>query len=140
MYTIIGFIWEVSYLKTYSASYEKEIYPTEVLFKTAYSFIKKAYIHFSIDGNKIIVTFTAKTDEELPDTIAMDFENALLAQTVRFHVYKETHIIREVLMARAMSSTMTMDSDPVELVEDNYLDDDIDDILKDWFVNEGKNI
>lgn len=70
----------------------------------------------------------------------MDLENALLAQTVRFQVYKQTHIIREVLMARAMSSTMTMDSDPVELVEDNYLDDDIDDILKDWFVNEGKNI
>ncbi len=127
-------------MKTYSASYEKDIYPTEVLLKAAYSFIKKAYIHFSIEANKIIVTFTAKADEELSDTIAMDLENALLAQTVRFQVYKQTHIIREVLMARAMSSTMTMDSDPVGLVEDNYLDDDIDDILKDWFVNEEKNI
>lgn len=127
-------------MKFYSASYEKDIYPTEALLKAAYSFIKKAYIHFSIDCQKIIVTFTAKSDEELPDTIALDFENALLAQTVRLQVYKQTHVIREVLMARAMSSTMTMDNDPVGLVEDNYLDDNIDNILKDWFVNEGKDI
>ena len=127
-------------MKFYSASYEKDIYPTEALLKAAYSFVKKAYIHFSIDGQKIIVTFTAKSDEELPDTIALDFENALLSQTVRLRVYKQTHVIREVLMARAMSSTMTMDNDPVGLVKDNYLDDNIDNILKDWFVNEGKDI
>lgn len=127
-------------MKIYSASYDKDIYPTEALLKAAYSFIKKAYIHFSIDGQNIIVTFTAKSDEELPDTIALDFENALLSQTVRLQVYKQTHVIREVLMARAMSSTMTMDNDPVGLVEDNYLDDNIDNILKDWFVNEGKDI
>lgn len=126
-------------MKAYSAGYEKDIYPIEALLKAAYSFIKKAYIHFSIENQKIIVTFTAKSGEELPDTIAMDFENALLAQTVRLQVYKQTHIIRELLMARAMSSTMTMDNDPVGLVGDNYLDN-IDDILKDWFVNEGNDI
>ena len=127
-------------MKSYSVCYEKSIYPIEALLKAAYSFIKNAYIHFSIEDQKIIVTFTAKSGKELSDTIDKDFENALLAQTVRLQVFKQTHAIRELLMARAMSSTMTIDEDPVKLFNDNYLDDNIDDVLKDWFENEGKDI
>lgn len=86
-------------MKVYSVGYEKDLYTIEAVLKAAYSFIKNVYIHFSIEDQKIIVTFTAKSDKELPDTIALDFENALLAQTVRLQVYKQTHVIREVLMA-----------------------------------------
>ena len=52
-------------------------------------------------------------------------------------MYNETHAIREILMARAMSSSMIYKKDPIQLFDDsddNY--DKLDSILEDWFKRE----
>ena len=53
-----------------------------------------------------MIELTDKGDNDVAD-IALEFENEMLAQAVRYHVYLQTHTIREILMARAMSSTIT---------------------------------
>ncbi len=123
-------------MKNYIGKYDTNIYSKEVVMKAAYAFIKDYYIHLSSDDDSIIVSFTAKDDRELSDNIGAEFENELLSQSVRYHVYKQTHVIREILMARAMASTMVYENDPIELF-DNDSDDDLDNILEDWFKHEG---
>lgn len=123
-------------MKNYIGKYDINMYSKEVVMKAAYAFIKDCYIHLSSDDKSIIVSFTAKDDRELPDSIGAEFENEMLSQSVRYHVYKQTHVIREILMARAMASTMVYENDPIELF-DNESDDDLDNILEDWFKHEG---
>lgn len=110
------------------------IYPKEALLKAAFTFINKYYIHLAIKDNQYYVTVTAKENCKLSEKIQNDFENELLSQTVRYQVFKQTHVLREILMARAMASTMIMEEDFIETVthsQDN--DENFDMILKDWF-------
>ena len=90
------------------------------------------YLHVDIRGNDFVIEITAKEDQDISN-IENEFENELLAQAVRFQVYNQTHVLREVLMARAMSSTITGDN--TELTRDQ-LPNDLDqlgNILMDWF-------
>ena len=111
--------------------YNKTIYTKEALIKAAYAFIDTVYIHLDTAEDYFIVSFEAKKETELPDDIREKFENELLAQTVRYSVQQRTKNIRELLIARAMSSSLTIngDVDYDEIAEDVNLDD----ILKDWF-------
>ena len=124
-------------MKKYSEKYDNAIYPREAVIKAAYAFIKTYYVHLETENDYTVVSFSAKEDIDISDAIGKEFENELLAQTVRFHVYNETHAIREILMARAMSSSMIYKKDPIQLFddsEDNY--DKLDSILEDWFKRE----
>lgn len=126
-------------MKSYTAKLNMSVYPKEALLKAAYSFVKEYYVHLEQDEPYYHVTMTAKEAQELPETIGAEFENELLAQTVRHQVYHQTHRIRELLIARAMASTMVMDGDPTEMMADERgfcSDDELDTILEDWFEHE----
>lgn len=64
----------------------------------------------------------------------------MLTQSVRHEVYQQTKNIRELLLARAMATSVIVDEN---LVDDEVSDDVFteDEILKDWFTanEEGKN-
>ena len=112
--------------------FNKDLYPKEAVMKAAYHFIDRCYLHVDIRGNDFVIEITAKEDQDISN-IENEFENELLAQAVRFQVYNQTHVLREVLMARAMSSTITGDN--TELTRDQ-LPNDLDqlgNILMDWF-------
>lgn len=100
--------------------------------KAAYHFIDKSYIHVDTCDDEYIIEITSKGNDSA-DNIALEFENELLAQAVRYQVYLQTHTIREILMARAMSSTITGSNTELEKNElpDNI--DNLDSILTDWF-------
>ncbi len=126
-------------MKKYVTMLDRAVYPKEALLKTAYTFIKKYYIHIEQDEKYFKVTITAKGENDLPEMISPEFENELLAQTVRHQVYFQTHTIREILMARAMASTMVMEKDPTDMIleETGFTSkDDLDSILEDWFHHE----
>lgn len=115
---------------------DKELFPPEVLLKAAYSFLNRAYVHFLDDGPTWIVEMEAKGAGSLPENINKEFENELLTQAVRQIVTNKTHSIREILIARAMASTVISEEDPVErvLAEQSDLPDErLDEILQDWF-------
>ena len=69
-----------------------------------------------------------------------EFINEMLTQSVRHEVYQQTKNIRELLLARAMATSVVVDE---ELVDDSETDDAFseNDILKDWFAanEEDKN-
>ena len=123
------------------AEYDSKIYEKSALIKAAYSFINEYYIHLEINekGNYYL-SFTAKSEKSAPD-IVEKFENELLAQTVRQHVYRETKSLREIMVARAMASSMIIDDVVTENI-DNQSDSDqetnynLNDILIDWFKHE----
>ena len=119
-------------MKTTVLKFKQELYPKEALLKAAYHFIDRCYIHVDLIEDAYVVELTTKKDVT-DDVTEHEFENELLAQTVRYHVYIQTHTIREILMARAMSSTITGSNTEYEKTNlpDNL--DSLENILTDWF-------
>ncbi len=123
-------------MTTYSGIYDTKIYPKEAVLKAAYAFIDDYYIHIQLDNNMYRIDFTPK-DENLSDPVISQFENELISATIRLQVYQQTHVLREIMLGRAMASTMIMDDESVDLseTEDNN-SEALGDILKDWFNHE----
>lgn len=127
--------------------FSKELYPKVSLLKAAYAFTDRAYIHLDADESNYYVTLAAKDGEQpIPDG---EFENEMLCQSVRHEIYLQTKTIRELLMARAMASTVLIADDArqddtlllqssssAESKEDAIPDEaDEASILSDWFDN-----
>ena len=112
--------------------FKEKLYPHEAVMKATYHFIDRSYIHVDICGDEYVIEITAKDGNDA-NAIALEFENEMLAQAVRYQVYLQTHTIREILMARAMSSTITGSN--TELEKDELPDsiEGLDSILTDWF-------
>lgn len=107
----------------------KSIYNKEALLKAAYMFTNKAYIHLDADDNYYIVDITIKKGSDNNVDIEA-FQNEMIAQMVRQNVREKTKNIRELILARAFSSTMISEA-PTYQPEKNTVD--INDILLDWF-------
>ena len=123
-------------MTTYSGIYDTKIYPKEAVLKAAYAFIDDYYIHIQLDNDMYQIDFTPKK-ENMSDSVISQFENELLSATIRLQVYQQTHVLREIMLGRAMASTMIMDDESVDLseTEDNN-SEALGDILKDWFNHE----
>lgn len=112
--------------------FAKEIYPKSALMKSAYNFTDRAYIHIDSDEKYYIVEITLKDKSDSFDI--RDFKNEMLAQSVRLEISIRTKNIRELIIARAMASTLVGEKVNSETEpEENF---DMDCILKDWFENE----
>lgn len=112
--------------------FAKEIYPKSALMKSAYNFTDRAYIHIDSDEKYYIVEITLKDKSDSFDI--RDFKNEMLAQSVRLEISIRTKNIRELIIARAMASTLVGEKVISETEhEENF---DMDCILKDWFENE----
>lgn len=106
--------------------FNKELYSKEDLIKTSYRFIDDFYIHLDVDENYYYVNIQAKDDKTLCEE---EFVNEMLVQQTRSIIYKETKNIREMIYARAMASTLIQEEQE-DIAQD---EDNIDDILVDWF-------
>lgn len=110
--------------------YDKEFYSKEALLKAAYHFTDRAYVYLGVEDGSFFVDFTAKGE------IQFEFKNELLAQVIHQTVSKETTVLRELLVARALSSTMVdegISSDAAESPMTEDAQDELDAIAKDWF-------
>ena len=108
--------------------YSKEIYSKEVILKASFAFTDSMYIHLDTDENHYLVELSSKTDIDT-DLLYKQFENELIAQETRRIVAEKTKNIRELLVARSLSSTII--NTDVETSE--TADFKADDILTDWF-------
>ena len=114
--------------------FSKEMYPKVALIKSAYSFTDKAYVHLDADEKYYYATVEAK-----PGELAVtegDFINEMLCQCARHEVYRQTRALRELLVARALASTVVEEPS----IKDSLAVEDVDvdealasDILSDWF-------
>ena len=113
----------------------KEIYDKEIMMKTAYLFSNRAYIHITLTDNGDWLV-NMKMKDKLKKVPPEEFENELLAETVRCQIYKKTHSIRELLLARALSSSIIEEDDAVERImeeQNSVSDQELGNILEDWF-------
>ena len=110
--------------------FRKELYSKIALIKAAYNFTDRAYLHLDADEDYYYVTIQAK--ENCKMITEQEFINEMLIQSVRHEVYQQTKNIRELLLARALATSVIVDPN---LIEDEKLDEvDLEnDILKDWF-------
>ena len=115
--------------------FRKELYPKVVLLKAAYNFTDIAYLHLDADEDYYYVAITPKDGHA--EITAGEFENEILAQSVRHEVYQNTKNIRELIMARAMATTVLAEKEITdeapEIPETQYSEEDI---LKDWFADQ----
>ena len=111
--------------------FRKELYSKIALIKAAYNFTDIAYVHLDADDCYYYVTIESKqTGLEVSD---QTFINEMLTQSVRHEVYQQTKNIRELLLARAMATSVIVDE---KLLEDDEIHCDYcteSEILKDWF-------
>lgn len=115
--------------------FTKELYNKEALLKAAYCFTDVAYVHLDADEQNYIVDIKLKGENKESKITELDFQNEILAQMVRQNISKETKNVRELMIARAFSSTIIENHECVNSVsEDNSeLSQDEKDILMDWF-------
>ena len=112
--------------------FNKGLYPKIALLKAAYNFTDRAYIHLDQDDNYYAVFIEAKPEtDDLNEDL---FKNEMLTQSLRHEVYLQTKNIRELLMARAMATTVVADT---TINDDNLMNENFteDEILKDWFAD-----
>ena len=117
--------------------YDKEFYSKEALLKAAYHFTDRAYVYLGVEDGSFFVDFTAKGGTQFDkEKLENEFKNELLAQVIHQTVSKETTVLRELLVARALSSTMVdegISSDATESPMTEDAQDALDAIAKDWF-------
>lgn len=117
--------------------YDKEFYSKEALLKAAYHFTDRAYVYLGVEDGSFFVDFTAKGGTQFDkEKLENEFKNELLAQVIHQTVSKETTVLRELLVARALSSTMVDEgifSDAAESPMTEDAQDELDAIAKDWF-------
>lgn len=109
----------------------KELYSKVALIKAAYNFTDRAYLHLDADETYYYVTIEPKQDGQ--NISEHEFINEMLAQSVRHEIYLQTKGIRELLIARAMATSVIADEhlvDEVDNSSDSFLSEEI---LKDWF-------
>ncbi len=114
----------------------KELYPKIALIKAAYNYTDVAYVHLDADDAYYFVSVEEKQPGK--EVNEKDFINEMLAQSVRHEVYQQTKNIRELLLARAMATSVIVDKDIVE-DDDGKSSFTEDEILKDWFALNEEN-
>lgn len=114
----------------------KNVYSIQSILKTAYFFLDKAYVHIDNGSSCWTIAYRLKPDTASDYPLREEFENELIAQEIRQKVYDRTHTLRELLMARAMTSTIIDKEDPlvqIQAEETDVSDKELDDILTNWF-------
>ena len=120
----------------------KELYSKEVLLKTAYSLTDKVYLHLDQDENDWLISWKLKENQNIDEG---EFENELIAQSLREKLINQTADIRKLILARAFASTMMDDQQSEsafvapehkeEKSQDNLVvsSQEVESILKGWF-------
>jgi His-Xaa-Ser system protein HxsD len=108
--------------------YDKELYPKDVVIKSAYAFTDRAYIHLDLINDKYEFDVTIK---DASDQLSKgEIDNELLMQSARYLVEKETKNVREIILGRALASSMIQKN--ADINEEDH-SGDATEILKDWF-------
>ena len=111
--------------------YNRELYSKIALIKAAYNFTDRAYLHLDADKSYYYVFISTKDGQ--PEVTDQEFENEILAQSARHEIYLQTKNIRELMLARAVATSVVAPRDEAEIASENTHAFSEDEILKDWF-------
>lgn len=113
--------------------FNQELYPKEAIVKASYFFADRFYIHLDMDQRDYLVKLEAK-DGKADPAVEQELCNEVLAQTNRYLISSSTKHIREMIVGRALASTM------IDARDQGYVDDEAlcaEDILVNWFDQHG---
>lgn len=116
-------------MQTYK--FNRELYTKTALLKAAYNFTDSMYIHLDADEQYFYVNLVPK--KGCQRISIEEFDNEMLVQSVRHEVYQQTKNIRELLLARALSTSMIDVNAKVtenSIKSTEYTEEEI---IKDWF-------
>lgn len=113
--------------------FKKSLYSPQLVMRAAYVFTDQAYIYLDEDEKSVFVYLEEKPGNSISE-IQGEFKNELLAQELRESVNQRTGRVREIILQRALSSSMVLSqSDMLENLRTKEINYDLDSILKDWF-------
>ncbi len=107
----------------------KEMYPKEAILKAAYFFTDRYYMSLDTDERYYYIEISEKEGNAESD-IDKKFRNEVITQAARYRVMQQTKNIRELILGRALASTVVDDTDT------GFTDDETvnaEDILFNWF-------
>lgn len=107
----------------------KEIYPKEAIIKAAQCFTDRYYMSLDSDETYYYIDILP-IDNEIEKDIEKQFLNEALTQSARYKVMQDTKGIRELILGRALASTIIDDSDTGFVDDENIK---AEDILNNWF-------
>jgi His-Xaa-Ser system protein HxsD len=116
--------------------FDKDFYSKEAIMKTAFVFTDRAYLHLSQDKSNFIIECWPKKEpsEESSQSLGSEIRNEALAQSLRQLVLLQTKNIRELILARALASTIVGEMKIDDLEDDFEMGDtNLERILTDWF-------
>lgn len=109
--------------------FKKDLYPKEAIIKASYFFADDFYITLDTDEEYFLVNMDPKSDL-IDQNVEKEILNEVLAQTNRYLISNATKNIRELIVGRALASTM------IDNRDQGYVDDSTisaEDILVNWF-------
>lgn len=107
----------------------KEMYPKEAIIKASYYFADEYYIMLDSNDNYFFVELCPKSSQN-DNEIEKKFMNEVLLQTARYTVMTQTKNIREMILGRALASTIIDDSD-TGFIDDGEIK--AEELLHSWF-------
>ena len=118
------------------AEFSADLYPREVIIKTAYVFTDNYYVHLDLIDNKYKIELKHKSNKEDGD-IEDILNNEIINQLAIYTVSAKTSEIRKLIMGRAFASSMIVNSkDMHEYSAEHTSSAEL--ILMDWFETHDK--
>lgn len=109
--------------------FSKELYNKEIITKAAYYFTDDCYVSLDTDDRYFYVSI-AKKDGTEDSQIERDFCNEVITQAARYNIMIQTKDLREIVVGRALASTILTDSDSGFVDDESY---QADEMIYDWF-------
>lgn len=118
-------------VNTMKHTFNKELYSKTALLKAAYNYTDKAFVHLDADDQYYYVEIEPKPGAKAFS--GEEFTNEMLLQSARHEIYLQTKNIRELMLARAMATTVVARQDAEQTAPVSVDEFTEDEILKDWF-------
>lgn len=113
------------------SEFNADLYPKEVIIKTAYFFTDKCYVHLDLSDNKYQIMLNSKSNES-DESMEKRLNNEIINQLARYMVSVKTSEIRQLIMGRAFASSMIVNKKDIPEYKSDYIPK-AESILKDWF-------
>lgn len=109
----------------------EELYPKESILKTAYKFSGDYQIYLDKKEGYYYLEVNSADGKDINDIeLEHEIRKELIAQVARYSIVQQTQDLRNIIVARALASTIIDDTDIGYVSE---ADMKADDILSDWF-------
>ncbi len=133
-----AFLKETIEWQNFELLIDTQIFPKDIILKSAYNFLDRGYFFFKYNEDKnIILQFTKKSEIELdPKVIIGEYSDELLDVYLRDKLEKDNRVIRETIVQKAIAWPLDTENfvslDTQNTQEQNQIDfdKDIDEILK----------